>query len=67
MAVFALPIPSLYKLQVPKYRKIVLAATFALSLFAIVAGIMSLVAVVHIDFTFSFDQGQVAERILVRN
>lgn len=61
MAVFALPIPSLYKLQLPKHRKIALVATFALGLFTIVAGVMRLVAVVRIDFGSELEQGQVGD------
>ena len=59
MAVFALPIPSLYKLQVSKHRKIALAATFALGLSTIVAGIMRLVAVVRINFSSDLEQREV--------
>ena len=61
IAVFALPIPSLYRLQVPKHRKIVLAATFGLGLFTIVAGVMRLVAVVRLNFASNFEQGQVTD------
>jgi len=61
IAVFALPMPCLYKLQVPKNAKIPLVATFALGLFTIVAGIMRLVSVIRIDFTSDFDQGQVGD------
>lgn len=60
MAVFTLPIPVLYKLQVPKHTKIVLLATFALGLLTIVAGIMRMVAVIRIDFNADVVEGVVA-------
>ena len=53
--------PSLYRLQIPRNRKISLIATIALGLFTIVAGIMRLVAVIQIDFTSDFAQGQVGD------
>ncbi|KAL8941301.1 MAG: hypothetical protein Q9216_002320 [Gyalolechia sp. 2 TL-2023] len=59
IAVFTLPMPSLYRLQVSKNTKIGLVATFALGLFTIVAGIMRLVAVVQLAFETDFVQGQV--------
>lgn len=61
IAVFALPMPCLYKLQVPKHTKIGLTATFALGLFTIAASIMRLVAVIQIDFQTNFEQGQVGD------
>ena len=61
MAVFSLPMPSLYKLQIPRNRKMSLIATIALEVFTIVAGIMRLVAVIQIDSTSDFNQGQVGD------
>ena len=61
MAVFSLPLPMLYRLQVAKHAKIALVATFGLGLFTIVAGVMRLVAVVQIDFLINFDEAQVGD------
>ena len=61
IAVFSLPIPMLYKLQVPRRTKVALVATFGLGVFTIAAGIMRLVAVVQIDYKINFEQGQVAD------
>ncbi len=61
MAVFSLPIPMLYRLQVPKHTKVALAATFGLGIFSIAAGVMRLVAVIQIDYMINFDEGQVTD------
>lgn len=60
--ILLLPMPSLYKLQMPLHRKIAVVATFALGLFTIVASVMRLVAVIDIDFTSkNFNQSQVSD------
>ena len=61
MAVFSLPLPMLYNLQVAKHAKCALMATFGLGLFTIVASIMRLVAVIRIDFKINFDEAQVED------
>ena len=61
MAVFSLPLPMLYRLQVAHHAKVALAATFGLGLFTIVAGIMRLVTVIQIDFLVNFEQAQVGD------
>lgn len=61
IAVFSLPLPMLYKLQVAKNAKIALVATFGLGTFTIVAGIMRLVAVIQIDYQINFDAAQVGD------
>ena len=61
MAVFSLPLPMLYRLQVPKTAKIALLATFGLGTFTIVAGIMRLVAVIQIDYQINFVEAQVGD------
>ncbi len=58
IAVFTLPLPPLYKLQVSKRTKIALAATFALGVFTIVAGLMRLVSVAKINFQADLEQGE---------
>ena len=61
IAIFALPMPMLYKLQVPRHTKIALVATFALGILTIAAGCMRLVAVVQIDFGLNFEEGQTGD------
>lgn len=61
MAVFSLPLPMLYRLQVTKHAKIVLVATFGLGLFTIVAGAMRLVAVSQIDYLIIFNEAEVSD------
>ena len=61
MAVFSLPLPMLYSLQVAKHAKVALVATFGLGLFTIVAGVMRLVAVIQIDYQRNFDEAQVGD------
>lgn len=59
IAVFTLPLPPLYKLQVAKRTKVALAATFAPGVLTIVAGLIRLVSVAKINFQADLEQGQV--------
>lgn len=61
IAVFSLPLPMLYKLQVTTHAKVLLAATFGLGLFTIAAGVVRLVAVIQIDYMINFEKGQVGD------
>ena len=61
MAVFSLPVPMLYRLQVARHAKIALLATFGMGLFTIAAGIMRLVAVIQIDYMINFEEAQVGD------
>lgn len=58
IAVFTLPLPSLYRLQVSRPTKFALVATFALGLFTVVAGVMRLVSVTKINFQTDVVQSQ---------
>ncbi|MCJ1314525.1 hypothetical protein MMC25_008207 [Agyrium rufum] len=59
IAVFLLPLPMLYTLQVPMHTKIALISTFGLGIFTIASSILRLVSVIQIDFNQDFEQGQV--------
>ncbi|KAL9101416.1 MAG: hypothetical protein Q9163_003327 [Psora crenata] len=61
IAVYMLPIPMIYRLQVPLHTKIALATSFALGLLTILASVMRLVAVIQIDFAADFVEGQVSD------
>ena len=64
IAVFSLPLPMLYKLQVTKHAKFALVATFGLGLFTIVAGVMRLVAVIQmigIDYLIDLNEAEVGD------
>ena len=61
LMVFALPMPMLYTLQVPKRTKVALIGTFCLCTFTVIAGIMRLVAVIQINFGTNFQQDIVAD------
>ncbi|KAI9760262.1 MAG: hypothetical protein M4579_001776 [Chaenotheca gracillima] len=55
MMILALPIPMLWKLQIPVANKIALSSVFGLGLFTIIIGILRVVALVTIDFSdFSY-------------
>ena len=59
IVVFSLPIPMLYRLQVPTHAKIALIATFGLGIFSIVAAIIKLVATIRINSNMRFEEAQV--------
>ena len=61
IAVFSLPLPMLYKLQVAKHAKVALTATFGLGLFTIIAGVMRLVTVIQINYLINFTEAEVGD------